>query len=131
MSVPLSVKATLPPGDPNAGSERETVAVYVIVCPVTDGFAEEVVVTLVDAAFTTCASSFEVLTVKSASPLYVAVSSCVAAISNGMTHVAVPAAKGWLVHAVMGLPPSLKLTVPVGDPVLGATTETAAMSVTV
>jgi hypothetical protein len=69
MSVPLSVKATVPPGDPLAGCVRAMVAVYVIVCPVTVGFADEVVVTLVAAASTTCETEFESLEPKSASPL--------------------------------------------------------------
>ena len=45
------------------------VAVYVIVCPVTVGFADEMVVTLVAAASTTCETEFESLEPKSASPL--------------------------------------------------------------
>jgi len=86
----LSVNTIVPIIEPVAGAVRDTVAVYVTVCPTTAGFADDVVTVVVAAAFTTCERDAEVLVAKFTSPAYTAVSACVDADANVVTQVAIP-----------------------------------------
>jgi hypothetical protein len=68
-AVAPSKKLTVPVGVPAPGATTATVAVKVLACPNTDGSGAEVNVAVVDAWFTVCVSTGEVVPVKLVSPL--------------------------------------------------------------
>jgi hypothetical protein len=59
---------TVPVGDPAPGAVTVTVPVKVILCPKTDGFADEVRLVAVAALLTTCDTAVLVLPLKFAFP---------------------------------------------------------------
>ena len=69
MLTPPSWKSTVPVLVPEAGAVAVTVAVYVTVCPDTDGFADEASAVVVLPLFTVWVSGADVLERKLTSPL--------------------------------------------------------------
>ena len=67
--VAPSKKVTRPPGVPLAGATAVTVAVSVMLCPDTDGLAEDTKLVDDEAWFTVCVSVALLLELKLASPL--------------------------------------------------------------
>ena len=59
--TPPSSKFTVPVRVPDAGAVAVTVAVYVTVCPLTDGLADAASPVVVPPAFTTCMTAADVL----------------------------------------------------------------------
>ena len=128
--VAPSVKVTVPLGVPAPGATAATVAVKVTAWPNTDGLGDELTVLLLEALFTTCGvtESFPVELPKLLSPLYAAVMVCVATLKAEVVKVAWPEVMVTLAASVVA--PSVKVTVPVGVPVAGATAATMAVNVT-
>jgi hypothetical protein len=71
--VAPSWKLTVPAGIPLPGATTDTCAVYVTDWLSIEGFAEDLIVVVVEALFTVCVTATEVLPVKLLSPLYTAV----------------------------------------------------------
>ena len=63
-----SVKETVPVGVPEPGARAETVAVKVTAEPTADGFSEDVTTVALDAWFTVCVNTAEVLPALEVSP---------------------------------------------------------------
>ena len=126
------MKVTRPVGVPASGETAATVAVNVTAWPDTDGFWFDfkvvvVLVVVVLALSTTCDSGADVLPVKLLSPPYAAVIECVAAESAAVLNVASAPISVTVSRVVV---PSLKVTIPDGEPVPGATAATVAVKVT-
>ena len=106
-----SLNVTVPVGVPPLPA---TVAVNVTDCPNTDGFAEDTTVVVVEACVTVCVRVEEVLPVKFASPLYVAVIECGPNVNDDVANVATPLPFSVPVPSVAT--PSLNVTVPIAVP---------------
>src|SRR2546425_13845 len=125
--VAPSLKAIVPVGVPVLGDDAVTVAVKVTVCPETEGLAEDVSAVVVPALLTVWVKLGAVLGLKLPSPLYTAVMAVwLPAAKVVVLNVACPALRLLVASAVV---PSLKVTVPVGLPVPGATGATVAVNV--
>ena len=120
------MNCTVPVGAPAPGATTETDAVNVTDCPKTEGFALEVTAVDVSALFTTWLKIDDVLMLKFVSPLNTAVIECGPTDKDDVLSIAVPPLNVAVPNVVA---PSLKVTVPVGEPAPGATTETAAVNV--
>ncbi len=122
--VPSRLNVTLPVSVPAPGATGATVAVNTTDCPNTDGFAEEARVVVVSALLTVCVKSVEVLPVRLASPLYVAVMlGWLPTDNDAVMKFACPLAS---VPVPSVVAPSSKVTVPVGV----LTPDTVAVNVT-
>jgi hypothetical protein len=120
------LKVTVPVGVPDPGAFAVTVAVNVTGCPYTDGFTELTSVLVVLSLFTVCDSVPEVLPEKLPSPPYRAVTRCIPPLRLEVVNVALSLAFSIPVPRVV--PPSWKVTVPVGvppEPVMVAVNVTA------
>ncbi len=126
-AVEPSLKVTVPVGVPLPEPEALTVAVKVTTCPYTDGLAEEARAVVLPDLLTVWLRVEEVLPLKLSSPLYTAVIECDATLSPLVTKVACPPLR---VPVPMTAPLSLKVTVPLGVPLPGATAFTVAVKVT-
>ena len=73
-----SRNATVPVGIPLAGATADTVAVYEMTWPTTEGFADEAIIAAVAPWLVVCVNADDVEPVKLESPLYTAVMACTA-----------------------------------------------------
>ena len=113
-AAPLSVKLTVP-----VGALPVTVAVRVTLVPTTDGLLElDTTVVVADLALTTCDSGELLDEAFEPSPEYAATMLCVPVVSAAVLHAAVRAlpdpVSATAPQLAMLVPPSVKLTVPVG-----------------
>src|ERR1700730_4806872 len=131
MLVPPSENVTVPVGVPAAGAVAVTIAVYITVCPDTDGSADDVSIVVVVPWLTVSVRIGDVEALKLESPLNTAVMGCAPAFANAAGHMAGPQAEtACAAHPVIVTPPSSNITLPVGAPVPGAITLTDAEMVT-
>jgi hypothetical protein len=131
MAVPPSENVTVPVGVPAAGAVAVTIAVYITVCPDTDGSTDDVTIVVVAPWLTVSLRIGDVEPVKLESPLYIAVIGCAPTVANEAAHTAVPQADtACAAQPVIVTPLSSNITLPVGVPVPGANTLTDAVMVT-
>jgi hypothetical protein len=131
MVVPASENVTVPVGVPAAGAVAVTIAVYITVCPDTEGSTDDVTIVVVVPWLTVSMRIGDVEPVKLESPVYTAVIGCAPAVANEAAHVALPQADtAWAAHPVIVTPPSSNITLPVGVPLPGAITVTDALKIT-
>ena len=126
IDVPPSLKLTVP-----VGALPLTVPVNVTLVPTVEGVSDVAMLVVLVVPFTVCDSALLLDPAFTASPLYVATMLCVPAVRALVTHAAVRALPlpetATAEHPLIELPPSLKLTVPVGLlPVTVAVKDTAA-----
>jgi len=95
--------------------------------PFTAGFDEELTAVVVPDLLTVCVKMLEVLVLKLESPPYTAVIECDVTDRALVLNVAWPPLNGPVPKVVA---PSLKVTVPVGEPAPGEFTDTVAVNVT-
>ena len=114
-----SLNVTLPAGTAVPGALATTVAVKVTDWPCLEGLSDEVTELVVPSLLTVCVKAEEVLGLKLALPLYVAVMEWEATASVEVLRVAWPAPSKVEVPNVEA--PSLNVTVPVGTPPLEVT----------
>ena len=124
---PNALNVTVPVGTPAPGATGDTVTVTVSNSPVTGALSELVTLTAVAARWTTWVSDW-LLEAKFAAPLYVAVRPCEPTARAVVVNVATPDQFTGAVPSVVD--PSVNVTVPVGVPAPGATTDTVAVRVT-
>jgi len=124
------VKVTVPAGVRAPGATAVTVAVNVITWLACDGLTEELTAVLLDALLTCCGepASLPVLARKRPSPEYDAVMVWLPAARFDVLNVAAPADSATLDASVVV--PSLNVTVPLGAPLPGETTEMVAVNTT-
>lgn len=113
MSVPPSLKAMAPGGEPPA---EDTVAVKVTFWPKVVLVADWAMTMLVMAGLTVWLRTTEVLAANEVAPEYEAVSVCAPRASVAMAQVAEPEAMGRATQAAKSTPSTWKVTVPVGTP---------------
>ena len=113
--VEPSKNVTAPVGVPNPCEPADTTARNVIDCPMIDGLALEVTVTVVLTFLTVCVSNVLVLGLKLESPPYDAIIECVPSKNEELDNVhELPES----VQLPRVLVPSMKFTVPVGVPLV-------------
>src|SRR6516225_822954 len=130
MLVPLSLKATVPVGDPAPGAAAVTVAVKVTDWPKTDVAVGEMAV--VESALPTVWLNAPDVgeAVKLLSPPYVARTECVPTVSDDSVQVAAAPDTVCAAQLATLFPSNVNETLPVGEPPPGAVTETVAVKVT-
>jgi hypothetical protein len=111
--VAPSKKSTLPVGTPTLGATGLTVAVNVTDWLVTDGFALEMTVVVVEPWLTVMLTGVELVGAKFASPEYVANTLCV---PIGNVLLMIVAAPPLSVAVPSAVPPLYSVTYPVGVP---------------